>query len=339
MRRRTFVVLAVLTAIIGTVAGGGWWTLMRTEVDVPLAQHVQIEIPSHATSTEIGRLLAERGIVANRTMFAVRLRMLGADGSLKSGSYDLVTGSEYDEVIRALQAGPLEAFVSVTIPEGWTIDQVARRVQEKTGISADEFSKLARTGAKEFDYRFLAANPTPSLEGYLFPKTYSVRVGSGAREVLDLMLRQFEKETDLIDPTVAGQRGLSTHDIVTVASMIERECRVAVDRPLVSSVIYNRLGRNMYLEIDATIQYVIGNKPRLLYRDLRVRSPYNTYLNKGLPPGPIASPGLASLQAAASPAHTGYLYYVLTHRDGRHSFATTKAQFERLKAGAKRGLK
>lgn len=338
-RRRTWLAVLLLLAVLAAVGIGAWWNLYRVESDVPPGRSVQVEIPKGASSGEVAALLAKAGVVANSNMFSVRARLLGAGGDLKPGIYDWTTGSDYDAVVDRLQKGPTVVYATVVVPEGWTIEQIATRVEEKTGISADDFTKTARRGKKLFDYAFLADNPTDSLEGYLFPKTYRVKEGSSAEVVLGMMLTQYAKETAGLDTSYAKTRGLSMHDVVTVASMIEREARVAKDRPLVSSVIYNRLAKKMRLEIDATVQYVLGGKAKLLYSDLKVESPYNTYLHPGLPPGPIASPGLASLQAAVAPAKTGYLYYVLTHKDGSHTFATTYAEFVRLKAQAKKGLK
>ena len=260
-------------------------------------------------------------------------------GSLKPGVYDLKTGSDYDDVINALQKGPTVVYYTLAIPEGWTIDRIAARVEQKTGVSAAEFSRLARSGAKEFDFPFLADNPTDSLEGYLFPKTYQVRKGTSAHDIIQMMLTQYGREISTVDYAYARSRNLTEHDVLTIASIIEREASLAKDRPLVASVIYNRLRMKMRLQLDSTVMYVIGNRAKLFVKDLKVESPYNTYLHAGLPPGPIASPGLASIRAAAQPAKTGYLYYIMDHKDGSQSFTTTYAEFLVLKTQAKKGLK
>ncbi|HEX9093741.1 MAG TPA: endolytic transglycosylase MltG [Coriobacteriia bacterium] len=331
--------LCVVTAVVAIAAFSVWSFLFSTTVPAAPGQPVQIEIPKGFGSVEIADLLANAGVVGNANMFRLRLRLSEGSGPLKAGVYDLTTRMDYDAVIARLREGPPIHYATVTIPEGWTIDQVAKRVEEKVGIPSAQFAEVAKTGARQFDYPFLASVPDGSLEGYLFPKTYRVRLGSDAHAVIDLMLQQFGRETAGLDLKYARSRGLTMHDVATIASMIERETKVQRDRPLVSSVIYNRLQRGMLLEIDATVQYVLGNKPKLTYKDLGVRSKYNTYLYKGLPPGPIANPGFASLQAAASPATTGYLYYVLTHKDGTHTFATTREEFLKLKEQARRGLK
>jgi UPF0755 protein len=340
-KRRAGCLAAIGLMLVVALGAAGlvWWSLYKPVIDTAVGQPVQIEIPKGASTAEIGELLANTGIVANPLMFRLQQRSSTDTRPLKAGVYDLATGMTYDAALAALQEGPVIQYLSFTVPEGWTLEQIAKRVEEKAGIPSAEFLALASAGAAQFDYSFLADNRTGSLQGYLFPKTYRVKVGSTAKEIVDVMLKQFAKETAGLDMSYAASRGLNMHGVVTVASIIEREARVEKDRPLISSVIYNRLARDMKLEICATVQFVVGNKPRLLYSDLKVQSPYNTYIHKGLPPGPIASPGLASLQAAVAPAQTQYLYYVLTHKDGSHSFSKTSAEHLRYKAQAEKGLK
>jgi UPF0755 protein len=334
---------ALLLVLVLAVGGAGavWWTLYRPVVEAVPGQAVQIEIVKGTTTADIAELLANSGIVGNPAMFRLELRADEDTRPLRAGIYDLETGMPYAAVVERLREGPPVAYFTFAVPEGWTIAQIAARLEEKSGIPASEFRQLADTGAAQFrdSFPFLADDGTGSLQGYLFPKTYRVKVGATAADVIAIMLNQFAKETAGLDLSFARSRELDLHDVVTIASIIEREARVDKDRPLIASVIYNRLKRGMLLEICATVQFVVGNKPRLLYKDLQVESPYNTYLNKGLPPGPISSPGLASLTAAAAPAESAYLYYVLTHKDGSHSFSTTLAEHNRYKAQAEKGLK
>ncbi len=330
----------IVLLFLGVVASGIlWWTLYRVEYPKVPGQSVRVEIRQGEGTYEIAETLAKAGVVDNSTMFRLQAEFDETDNALRPGVYDLKTGMDYGAVIDQLTLGPPIKYVTISIPEGFTVDQIAKRVEEETGIPASEFSLAAKTGHGHFSQSFLDDNTTRSLEGYLFPKTYLVREGASAEEILSMMLDQFGEEFGAVDMSWASQHGLTVHDVVIVASMIEREAKVARDRPIIASVIYNRLRRGMRLEIDATVQYILGNKKRLLYRDLRVDSPYNTYLRKGLPPGPIANPGLASLKAAAKPRNTGYYFYVLTHRNGAHSFAKTEAEFLRLKARAKQGLR
>jgi UPF0755 protein len=342
-RRRVRVarVLAALAALALLSSCGAVWFVFFHSADIAPGQAVQVTIPEGADTRLIAARLASAGVVGNANAFRVRIRIDGADGRLQAGTYQFTTGTDDETVIRRLEAGPPTESVDVTIPEGFTIAQTAQRVQEKTGIPAEEFKRVASTQAARFQARhpFLRFNGTATLEGYLFPKTYRVNKHATVTAVIDMMLDQFAKETASLDFSAAAAKGLTPHDVVTVASMVEREARLERERPLVSSVIYNRLGRGMNLEIDATVQYVVGNKRRLLYRDLNVQSPYNTYLHKGLPPGPIANPGIPSLQAAAHPASTSFLYYVLTGRNGSHTFTTDKAAFLRAKQQASGGLR
>lgn len=320
------------------LAAFAWALLYRVDVVVEAGKPVQIEIPKGATAASIGRQLSAAGVVGNANMFWLRSRMLQADGQLKAGVYDLRTGMEYEEVIDALKAGPQVKYTTVTIPEGFVIEQIAARFEEKAGIPAAQFLQLAKGGAMEFasKHPYLAKAYNNSLEGYLFPKTYRVPEGATARDVISMMLAQFDREISAIDLSPAYARGMSLQEIVIVASIIERETKVASERPIVASVIYNRLAKNMRLEIDATVEYVLpGNRFRLRYSDLEVDSPYNTYRNFGLTPGPISNPGLASIEAAVRPADTRYIYYVLTAPDGSHTFAETFEEFELAKRRSK----
>lgn len=333
-RRALVASLVVLTAF-ASCALFSWAALFRPVAEVEPGEPVQLEIPVGMGTEDIAERLAEAGVVRSALMFRLRARLADADGDLKAGVYDLRTGMPYEVVIDRLVDGPPVKYVTVTIPEGFTLEQIASRVESRTSLDADEFLALAKTGAGGFGRGYLA-DAGGSLEGYLFPKTYRIREDASAHDVISMMLDQFERETASLDLTYAASRGMDLHDVVTIASMVEREARLDEERPLIASVIYNRLGRGMRLEIDATIEYVLpGHRFRLRNRDLRTDSPYNTYVYKGLPPGPIASPGLASLKAAAQPAGTGYLYYVLTGRDGSHTFTATVQEFEEAKRRSK----
>jgi len=332
-RRRTLttvmsIVIALLLLVVPAYAA--WLVFFVPEVEVAAGQPVRVEIPAGADTADIARILAGAGVIENAATFRVRARLDNVDGDLRSGIYDLTTRMPYRAVVDTLLAGPPIDYVTVTIPEGLTIEQMAARFEEQAGIPAADFVALALGQSAQFapEHPYLASTYNGSLEGYLFPKTYQLIRGAPAAEVIETMLDQFDTEMATVDLTRASAQGLTLHQVVTLASMIEREAKLAEERPLVSSVIYNRLAIGMKLEIDATIEYVIKkNRPRLLNSDLKVESPYNTYKYAGLPPGPIASPGLASLQAAAAPAETKFIYYVLTGKDGSHTFCETFEEF------------
>ncbi|MHB1341766.1 MAG: endolytic transglycosylase MltG [Coriobacteriia bacterium] len=323
------VVLAVVVPLYGTYA-----LLLRPQVDVAAGAPVQLEIPQGSDTRAIAGILAGAGVIDNAAMFRLRARVEEIDGKLRPGVYDLETGMRHREVVDLLLAGPAVAYVTVTVPEGFTIDQIAERLESEVGIPATEFRDLATTRATAFaaDRPYLAEITNGSLEGYLFPKTYRIVESSDATEVANMMLDQFEQEFATVDLSLSASKNLTPHDVVIIASMIEREARIAAERPVVSSVIYNRLRKKMKLEIDATIEYILpGTRPRLLNKHLKIDSPYNTYMYAGLPEGPISNPGLASLQAAAAPADTSYLYYVLTSKDGSHTFTETHEEFLKAK--------
>lgn len=332
-RRKTLVAVMVLVGVLLAIAipaYGAWQLLVKPQVEVEAGLPVQVEIPQGSGTREIAEILADKGVIDNAAMFRLRARTGEIDGKLRSGVYDLATGMPYEAVVEKLLAGPPVPYVTVTIPEGYRLEQIAARFEEVVGIPAAEFLALAKEQAQSFSagHPYLADVPTGSLEGYLFPKTYRIVEGSTAQDVIEIMLDQFDRELDEVDLAGATAKGLTLHEVVTIASMVEREARLADERPIVSSVIHNRIDRGMRLEIDATIEYVLqANRPRLLNKDLQIDSPYNTYKYDGLPPGPIASPGLSSLQAAAQPAETDYIYYVLTSADGAHTFATNYQDF------------
>lgn len=341
--RRTLVTVGRLVAtmlllLVMAVGAAAWLVLFRSPTSVESGRAVQLEIPSGASTARIADILADAGVVANPQMMRVRARLLRADGSLKPGVYDLETGMSYAAAIERLVNGPPVAYVTVTIPEGFVVAQIAERLEEQVGIPQADTLALADGGIEHFvdDHPYLADAHRGSLEGFLFPKTYRIEEGSTAEQVLRMMLRQFDTELAQVDLEAARARGFDVVDLVTMASIIERETRLDRERPLVSSVIHNRLDKGMLLEIDATIEYVLpGTRFRLRYSDLRIDSPYNTYRYKGLPAGPISNPGLASLKAAASPAETDYLYYVLTDEDGSHTFTSNNKDHLKAKARSK----
>jgi UPF0755 protein len=340
-RRTVAAIAALILVALAAIAIGSyaWWRAdSQPLVQVAAGRPVTIVIPAGATTAEIGQLLAEKGVVANPRQFRARVRDTGVGDKLLAGTYELRTGMGYEAAIASLTAGPAAAFTKVTIPEGFTVEQIAARLEKQVGVPSADFLELAKKHAADFaaNRPYLLKAYGGSLEGFLFPKTYQIKDGASARDVIEMMLTQFDKEVSSVNLSKAESKGLDLYQVVVLASLVERETKIATERPLVSSVVYNRLRLNMHLGIDATVEYVLHtNRLRLTYEDLQTDSPYNTYKHPGLPPGPIACPGLASLKAAAAPADTKYLYYVLTGKDGSHTFARTYAEFERAKARSK----
>lgn len=297
---------------------------------------VAVTIEEGDTLSVVADKLQDAGIIQSATAFKIETRVEGADTALKPGEYEFRTGTESAAIIDKLTAGqPIPTF-TLTIPEGQTLEQTARTVAEQSDVGAEEFEAAARK--TDYGYAFLEDPRIETTEGFLFPKQYEFEEETQAPQVVTRMLEQYFIETqnlDLSDP-VEGLN-LNEYEIVTVASLIEREAANAEERPLVAAVIYNRLRDDMPLQIDATIQYARGEpKAALSLEDLEIDSPYNTYRNTGLPPGPIASPSLQSLKAAVSPAETDHLYYVLKESGEEHFFTSDYDEFLEAKEKAGR---
>ncbi len=274
-----------------------------------------------AASGKIAAALQKEGLIKNAQAFLWYSRLTGKSDKFKAGQYLISPSLNVPQIADLLVKGKV-ATVTFTIPEGYHLRQIAD-VFVKAGISTEEeFWRVVKDG--DFHYPFLKDLPHNErrLEGYLFPDTYIIPKGMKTEQVIDLMLRQFDQVYKKLPP---NKSGLSMHEVVTLASIVEGESRLDVERPLIASVFLNRLKINMKLDSDATIQYLFDKrKERVLYKDLEIDSPYNTYRNRGLPPGPIGSPGEASLRAVLTPAETNYLYFVAKKDgSGQHVFAAT----------------
>ena len=294
-------------------------------------EEIAVVIARGASASTIATQLENAGVIEAAWVFRLYARFRGSD-NLKPGEYVFRRGMSYSAVFALLEKGPKIEFTRVTIPEGKTVRETAEILERVAGIPASEFLAEATSGTREVP--ILPAR-TENLEGALFPKTYDLREGLTASGVLDLVLGQFEKETQNLWSR-ARELGVTPYEALIIASMIEREARVPQDRAKISRVIHNRLARPMRLQIDATVQYGIylktgSYKQPLLVEDYQFPSVYNTYRIDGLPPAPIASPGLASIEAALNPADGKWLYYVLINDKGEHGFAETYEEFVRLK--------
>ncbi len=281
---------------------------------------VVVNIPDGASAGSIGRILAEKGIIKSPFAFKLLAKLSGKGGRLQPGAYELNGRMTPAAVLKKIADGDVCARW-VTVPEGFTVRQIADRLAAKNLADKSRFEAFAMQGGQSFKAGF--PPPGPSLEGYLFPDTYLVPEGVSEDKIIDNMLQAFyDKVAKPLQGEIAAS-GMSMHQVITLASLIEREAKVPEDRALISAVLHNRLSKNMRLQVDATVLYSLGaHKSRVLYRDLTVDSPYNTYKNAGLPPGPIANPGLASIKAALHPADADYLYYV-ARPDGSHIFSRT----------------
>ena len=293
------------------------------------------------TATQISQHLEAQELIRDANLFRILLRTQGLDTQLEAGDYQLRRNMSMAEIMAALQQGR-PPTVTLTIPEGWRAEQIADLLAETGLANPDAFLRLARTGAgfdpktmanRRFDFLSDRPEGVTSLEGYLFPDTYEFASDATAADVIDRMLTTFGERFGAEMRQQARAQGLSIYEVVTLASIVEREAQLPEERTVIAGVFHNRIDAGMYLNADPTIQYALGYqaeagqwwKRPLYLEDLDVDSPYNTYTHVGLPPGPICNPGLAVLQAVVQPAETDYYYFVANDvaGDGSHVFAKT----------------
>lgn len=296
---------------------------------------VEVEIPRGASVSEIGRILADAGVIKSAFGFRIAAYLQG-DVHIQAGRYELFTGLSARDALDALTGGePLgEEFVTVTFPEGSWLTDFARIVGRETHISRRAFMEVLRSG--EVRSRF-QPDRVDSLEGLLFPSTYQVVARDDAPSLAARLVEEFDEQVSALDRSQIQEMGYSVYDAVIVASMVEAEAKVDADRAKIARVIYNRLEQGMALGIDATVLYALGkHKEVLTASDLKIDSPYNTRLYPGLPPTPIGAPGLGSLRAAFAPAEGDWLYYVLADCEGNHAFSVSYDDFLADKAAYQR---
>jgi UPF0755 protein len=297
---------------------------------------VKVEVVNGDTLSEVADKLEAAGVIKSAFVFKLQARYEGYGTQIQTGRYTFEQDQDADVIFHKLAAGKAVPTIAVTIPEGLTLDETAKTVAKASGVPAAQFEEAARR--TDYEYAFLEHPKIKTTEGYLFPARYDFERGVTAPQIVDRLLGQYLIESQSLDIADARDRlGLTEHQLVTVASLIEKEAASPEEKPLVASVIYNRLDRDMPLQIDATIQYALERpKTNLSLHDLKVTSPYNTYENKGLPPGPICSPSRESLEAALNPEQTNYLYYVLKADGEGHFFTANYKDFLRAKAKAGR---
>jgi uncharacterized YceG family protein len=289
--------------------------------------HVQVTIPKGSSVSEVGDLLSDKGVIDNSTLFQVRVTLAGKRSEIYSGHFTLAHGMSYGAAIDALSTPPVKRTVTVTIPEGYTRSQAAQLVEED-GVPGS-YTK-ATVKSKYLNPAQYGGKGAKDLEGFLFPDTFELKPSAPVADLVQLQLQDFKRRIKGVNMKYARSKNLTTYDVLIIASMVEREAGVSSQYKDVASVIYNRLHDGMPLGIDATIRFATGNytKP-LTESELAIDSPYNSRTNAGLPPGPINSPGLEAIEAAAHPAKTDYLFYVTTPGAcGKLTFAKTEAEFE-----------
>lgn len=306
-----------LLSLFQPFAGDG-----KGEGKVPLA------IPAGADVSAIGSLLAEKSVVPSARKFGWRANWSGKSQDFKAGRYEFGKGMSYAAAIDLLASGPNAGTTTVVIPEGRSRWETAGQVKQ-LGLKGDYMSATKSSPLINLR-RYGAPAGTDSLEGFLFPATYEQPSGSAVERLVPQQVTAFKRNVADVDMSYAKKKNLTVFDVVTIASLIDREVSVASERKLVAAVIYNRLKAGIPLGIDATSRFETHNWTQPLTNSvLQKDTPYNTRINKGLPPGPIGSPGLAAIEAAAAPARSGYLYYVANPcKPGTHTFTKTYAEFQ-----------
>ena len=292
-----------------------------TETIAEEEKRINVKIREGLSTAEIAERLAEKGVIDSSLRFRLLARFYGYDDRFRPGAYTFAANMEDEEVFQKLLTGEKKT-IRFTVPEGFGVKEIAERLYNLDLADKDDFLKAAADYAP-YDYMRKRKNVFFAAEGFLFPDTYNVESDIDIDEILDLMAKNFD---DRVTPTMrvqAEKMGLSVYDLITLASLVEREVRYPEDRAIVAQVLLKRLKLNMPLQTDATLQYLMDTpKEDVSVEDTQIDSPYNTYQHTGLPPGPIANPGMASILAVLHPAETDYLYFV-ADRQGHNHYAYT----------------
>ncbi len=310
----------IVLALLYLIVFGGTFYLYAFD-RVPAEGEAAVTIPKAATGREIGNTLKEEGVIRSSSVFRLMLLITGDAKKLQSGEYRIRRGLTVKEVIEELKSGKGEV-ATVTVPEGYTVRQIGELL-EKSGIAGGKDFVEEASLYGPLGYMYGPETPEIRGEGFLFPDTYEMPKEYTAKEICDLMYRRTDEMLTEDIRKAAEEKNLSLYSLITIASMVEREARLKEDQKPIAEVILARLEKDMPLQIDATVQYALGKqKPELTVEDTKTESPYNTYLRKGLPPGPIGSPGIAAIRAVLEAVPGEYLYYVALP-DGRHVFTKT----------------
>jgi len=316
----TSVAILVMVAVIVTASSLWFRNAVYGDRSLPVAS-TTIVIPRGANFGDVVAVLQDHRVLAHPIAFRILARMRSDESDIKAGAYAIGPHQTSDDILRTIVAGQNQVAVWVTIPEGFTAREIAQTLSERNLGSSVAYERIFDHAGLQIDGR-----RTPSLEGYLFPSTYLIPIDSPPAAVAKVMTDQFLRELPPDADARAKMLGLTVPEVVTIASLVEREAKADDERALMAGVYYNRLRSGMPLEVDATIEYIFPEHHTVITkRDLAIDSPYNSYLHTGLPPTPIANPGKASLDAAFDPRPSEYLYYVYKG-DGHHAFARTLAE-------------
>lgn len=322
------VVIAVVLTVVFVLP-----KLQEQSGQVRTGEQVTVEVPEGSSTSQIAKILKDNGVIALESDFLSATKSKDVADQLKAGTYRFTGGEPVEDIVDAMVEG--NAGYTLTIPEGYTMKKIANAVQDTCSVKADDFYAIVSKKAADYadDYPFLADAYEGSMEGFLFPDTYTVPFGASADEIVRMMLDNFSAQIASVDMSYASSKNLTTYDVLTLASMVEKESREDGDKADIASVFYNRLHAKMNLGSDVTTYYAVGKEltEDLTNEDLNSDSPYNTRNpnHRGLPAGPICSPGLASLTAAAQPSETDYLYFFYSSKKDKTMFYKDHESFQK----------
>ena len=325
MKKKILVILVLFVVIFAS--GGIYFKSRSGAYDVNEEKKVVVNIPSGSGTDSIADILSDAKLIKNKLVFKINVKMSGKASQFKAGEYQFDQSYTNGEIIDDIAAGKIyHSGPKVTVKEGTTSIEIIDELVKKNLGTKENYEKLINNPDEFRDkYEFLKDKNIKSLEGFLYPSTYFCTEGESEREVISRMLNKFDEMYKYkIKPEMDKHKDLNFYDVMKMASIIEKEAVVDKDRPLISSVFYNRLAKDMPLQSDATIQYAFKERKKVVtYEDLKIESPYNSYKYKGLPPTPIANPSWKSIEAAINPAETDYLYFVAKTDGGENNYAKT----------------
>ncbi|WP_075864646.1 endolytic transglycosylase MltG [Carboxydothermus islandicus] len=324
MKKLLYSIIALITAVLAVFFGFWyWWQENMAPVNPDDHKLVVVNVKKGMSPETIAQILKEKELIKSETAFLLYLRYHRLNLKLQAGTYALTKSMTTPEIVKTVVEGKSLTF-KITVPEGYNVAKIAK-LMASFGFNEKKVLALAKNPPYDYPYlKEIPENVQYKLEGYLFPATYEISYTDTEEKIIGKMLKKFNSIVEAENLIKEAQkRGFTLHQLLTLASLIELEAKRAAERPLISGVIYNRLQKGMLLELCPTVEYALGrHKLRLSAEDLKIESPYNTYKYRGLPPGPIANPGLSSIKAALNPVKHDYLFYV-ARPDGYHAFAKT----------------
>ena len=323
--KKSLIFCVIVLVVMMTTGCSEYLEKYNSPVDENSTETVMFNVPSGATTTSISKALEEAGLIQNANAFKSKAKQMEVDGLMKAGDYAISKSMSSEEIINKLVDGEIfiETF-TFTIPEGYEVRQIVDTLEKQGLINREVFIEALKS--EPFNYTFLeGVNREYLLEGYLFPDTYTMKVGSSEVDIINRMLTRFDEVFKAEYYDRATELGMTVDEVVTLASIIEREAKVEEEFPIVSSVFHNRIDIGMLLQSCATVQFILQERKEvLLFADIEIDNPYNTYIYEGLTPSPIASPGALAIKSALYPEDTNYLYFVTTEKnDGTHYFNET----------------